>query len=124
MRVPGSNILNMALRVIAPQPLTHLAFVSRAENSAGDTVSVYADPVDIVGSMQAIDKKLYQELGLNLAKNYMTLYTSADVRPTARDRQGDLVTYGGRTWLCESDSDWGTADGWRRLLVVEVPADE
>jgi len=124
MRVPGANVLSIALRAIQPQPLTHLAFVSRSVNSAGDWVTVYDDPVDIAGSMQAVDKRLYQELGLDLAKNYMTLYTTANVRPTARDRSGDLVTYGGRTWLCESDGDWAVADGWRRLLVVEVPGDE
>lgn len=122
MRVPGSNILSMALRAIQPQPLTHLAFVSRSENTAGDTVAVYAAAVAITGSMQAVDKKLYQELGLNLAKSYMYLYTTATVRPTARDREGDKVTYGGSTWLCESDTNWAVADGWRKLLVVEVPA--
>lgn len=122
MLVPGTNLLNMAMRVIAPQTLVHKAFVERTENAVGDTVTVYAAPVEISGSMQAINKSLYQEMGLNIAKNYANLYTSADVRPTGRDVSGDLVIYGGRTWLCESDMHWGEQDGWRKLQCVEVPA--
>lgn len=122
MNVPGANLLSMALRVIQPQTLVHRAFVTRDENSVGNTISVFADPVSITGSMQAVNKKLYQELGLNLAKNYSTLYTSANVRPTARDREGDIVEYGGMKWQCESDMNWAIADGWRKLLCVEIPA--
>jgi len=122
MNIPGANLLGIALRVIQPQTLSHEAFVSREPNSAGDFVSVYAAPVDIQGSMQAVNKKLYQELGLNLAKNYSQLYTQANVQPTARDREGDRITFGGKVWLCESDMNWGVVDGWRKLLCVEVPA--
>lgn len=122
MNIPGANLLSIALRVIQPQTLSHEAFQSREVNSAGDFVSVYAAPVDIEGSMQAVNKRLYQELGLNLAKNYSQLYTSADVRPTSRDREGDRITFGGKVWLCESDMNWASVDGWRKLLCVEVPA--
>jgi len=124
MLVPGANLLSIAMRVIAPQGLMHKAFVSRTENSAGDTVSVYAAPVAIQGSMQAMNMATYQELGLNIAKNYSTLYTTIDVKPTNRDREGDRVIYGGREWLCESDMHWQDQDGWCMLLCVEVPPNE
>ena len=124
MLVPGSNLLSLALRVIAPQSLMHKAFVSRTENAAGDTVSTYAEPVAIQGSMQAMNMATYQELGLNIAKNYSTLYTTTNVKPTSRDREGDLVTYGGKTWQCESDMHWQVQDGWCMLLCVEIPSNE
>lgn len=124
MIVPGSNLLNMALRVIQPQGLGWRAFVSRSVNAAGDFVNTYADSVNIQGSMQPLEKKLYQELGLNLAKNYSVLFTSAQVRHTTEDRSGDLLTYGGLTWCAESDTDWAVADGWRYILCVEVRPDE
>lgn len=122
MNVPGSNILSMALRVIQPQTLQHYAYTSRAVNSVGDFVDTFAAPVAIQGSFQAINKKLYQELGLNIAKNYSMLITSANVQVTGRDRTGDRVTFAGRTWLAESDQNWGSVDGWRKILCVEVPA--
>jgi hypothetical protein len=122
MMVPGSNLLGMALSVIQPQTIGHHAWAGRTIDDAGEYVTTYADPVDIEGSMQAVNKKLYQTLGLNLAKNYAQLYTSANVRPTSRDRSGDMLEYAGRWWLAESDMNWSAQDGWRKLLCVEVPA--
>jgi len=121
MIVPGANLLSIALRVIAPQTLAHRAFVSRSPNVSGDWVNVYADPVNITGSMQAVNTKLYQMLGLDLAKNYSTLYTQATVLATTRDRSGDLLEYGGKTWQAESDMNWHAQDGWTKVLCVEVP---
>jgi len=117
---PGANLLSVAAQLITMQSLGHLAYASRTVNEAGDFVTVYAAPVAIVGSLQPVQKNLYQELGLNFSKSYFTLHTSADVRPLARDREGDRVTYAGRTYLCESDLDWRGGDGWRKLLMGEV----
>lgn len=122
--IPGANLLGMALRHIQPQTLQLRAFVSRTENTAGDTVATFAAPVDIQGSMQPVDKKLYQELGLNLSKNYSTLWVFGTVQPTARDRDGDLVMFDGKTWQCESDRNWSGVGEYRRVLCVEVPTYE
>lgn len=119
--IPGSNILGMALRAIRPQVMQHRAFTGRTENAAGDTVATFAAPGEIRGSIQPVDKRLYQELGLNLAKNYSTLYVFGAVVPTARDRDGDLVLFNGLTWQCESDRDWSGVGEYRKILCVEVP---
>ena len=124
MNIPGANLLSIAARVIRFETLGHRAFVSRAANSAGDFVSTFAASVDIQGSMQAVNRKLYQDLGLNLAKNYAMLYTSATITPTGRDREGDLITFAGKTWQCESDQNWAAMDGFIKMLCVEVPAYE
>jgi hypothetical protein len=122
--IPGANLLGMALSVMRPQVMPWRAFVSRAENATGDTVATFAAPQDIQGSMQPVDKKLYQELGLNLAKNYSTLYVFGPVQPTARDRDGDLVLFDGKTWQCESDRNWSGVGEYRKVLCVEVPPHE
>ena len=118
--IPGSNLLGMALRYIQPQALQLRAFVSRADNAAGDTVATFAPPVGISGSMQPVDNKLYQALGLNLAKKYWTLYVFGDVQPTARDRDGDLVIFGGVTCQCESERNWSSVGEYRKIICVEV----
>jgi len=120
--VPGSNLLARAMGPIARQTLQHRAFVSRSTNAAGDYVSVFADPVAITGSFQAINRATYQLLGLNLQKSYANLYTQAAVRTLERDREGDLLTFAGKTWQAESDQDWSAVDGWRKILCVQVPA--
>lgn len=121
MNIPGANLLSMASRVIRFETIGHRAFVSRVANSAGDFVSTFAPSVDIQGSMQPLNKKLYQELGLNLSKNYIMLYTSAALSPPVRDHEGDLLTFGGKTWQCESDQSWAAIDGFTKMLCVEVP---
>lgn len=122
MNIPGANLLNMAARVIRFETLGHRAFASRTPNTVGDFVTTFAASVNIQGSVQPVNKKLYQLLGLNLAKNYVMLYTSANVTPTGRDREGDLVTFGGVTWQAESDQNWRSVDGFKKILCVEVPA--
>lgn len=122
MTVPGSNLLALAMGPIARQTLQHRAFVSRSTNAAGDFVSVFADPVTITGSFQAVNRNTYQLLGLNLQKDYSNLYTQADVRTLERDREGDLVEFAGEVWQAESDQDWRAVDGWRKILCVRVPA--
>ena len=122
MNIPGANLLSMASRVLKFQTMGHRAYISRVRNSAGDFVSTFAPSVDIQGSMQPLNKKLYQERGLNLARNYQMLYTSARVLPTGEDREGDLLTYDGKTWQCKSDEGWSSVDGFTKMLCVEVPA--
>jgi len=121
MNIPGVNLLSAASRVIRFETIGHRAFVSRLANSAGDFISAFAPSVDIQGSMQPLNKKTYQELGLNLTKNYIMLYTSATVTPPIRDHEGDLLTFGGKTWQCESDQSWAAIDGFTKMLCVEVP---
>lgn len=121
MKVPGSNVLRLAMGPIARQALLHRAFLSRTSNAAGDWESNYAPAVRIVGSLQPIDLKLYQQLGLDMSKTYANLYTSANVRSTDRDRSGDLLQSCGVWWQAESEQDWRAVDGWRKTLCVKVP---
>ena len=122
MNIPGANLFGIAARVIATQTLSHRAFISRELNDAGDWESTFASPVDIQGSFQPVNKRLYQTLGLNLSKNYGMLYTSAVVLPTTTDREGDLLDFAGKTWQCESDQNWAAIDGFTKMLCVETPA--
>lgn len=118
--IPGANLLGMALQLVTPQTLQHRAFISRSDNSAGDTEAIFAAPVPIQGSMQPVNRALYQMLGLNFAKNYSTLYVFGDVIPTARDRDGDIILFDGLTWQCESDRNWRGVGEYRKILCVET----
>jgi len=120
---PGMNILALAQTVTATQPVSWRAWQSRSPNAAGDLVDVYAAAQALTDtSVQAVNKKLYQTLGLDFARSYVTVLTSHDIKATARDRSGDVIIWQGRYWRCESDADWRPIDGWRRMLCVEVPA--
>lgn len=120
MIVPGVNLLGLASRVLRFQDVQHRAYTGRTLNSVGDYVSAFASPVNIQASVQPVEKKLYQELGLDLSRNYVYVWTSADIKPPKQGRAGDLLIFGGATYQAESDRFWRTVDGFTKLLAVEV----
>lgn len=122
--IPGQNILNMALTVIWRQTLMYYQYVSRSLNSVGQDVTVYASPVELVGSWQPVPRKLYVIYGLDLQKDYFTFYTSNNLLDITRDVSGDQISFMGRRYQVESDNDWYQLDGWKGVLCVDLGADE
>jgi hypothetical protein len=120
--IPGQNLLNMCLTLIAKQSIIYYRFVSRAPNAVGQDITTYAAPVTIVGSFQAVPRKEYYLYGLNLQKNYSTFYSSNNVLDVSRDVSGDQLTYNGLRYQVESNNDWYAQDGWKGILVVEIGA--
>lgn len=117
----GGNLLGLALGVLGSQSPTWERFTGRAANAAGYQVPTYAAPVAIAGSVQPIPTRLFQALGLDFQKEYVTLYTPADVVGVGRDESGDRITYNGERYLCESATDWQTQAGWVAIVAVKVP---
>ena len=120
--IPGANLLNMAFSLIARQSVTYLKYVSRAVNAVGQDVSVYAPAVTLSGSLQPVPKRLYQTYGLDLQKEYVTFYASADILDVNRDVSGDQITYVGRKYAVVSANDWFSQDGWVGVLCVATGA--
>ncbi len=118
--IPGQNLLNMALTLIAKQVVIYYQFLSRSPNSVGQDVTNYAEPFEIVGSFQAIPRKEYYLYGLNLQKNYSTFYSSNNVLDIERDVSGDQLIYAGKRYQVESNNNWYAQDGWKGILVVEI----
>lgn len=121
MMVPGSNLLNAALRVIAPQVVQYYAFTGRTTNANGYDVSTYAAPVNLAGSLQAVQRELYEKMGLDFQVNYVNFYISRNTLDVARDVSGDQIVYAGRKYNCLSRTPWFAQDGWDAILCAEVP---
>lgn len=126
MIVPGSDLLSLAFRVVAPlqKGAARLrVYQGRATNAAGFDVPAYADSVSMPDGtqVQPIPRNRYQEMGLDYAKDYITVYTTASCACTDRDNNGDLIDWDGRLWLCASKTAWRSIDGWERVVCVEVP---
>lgn len=120
MTVPGSNLLNMALSLIGPQPVAWAAFSGMTTNAAGIDVPTWAAAVTVYGSFQPASNTLLQTLGLDWNKNYAIFYASQAFTEPDRDMSGDRLTYAGKTYQVESGSKWFTQDGWEGVLCVEV----
>jgi len=120
MTTPGSNTLRMALSIQGKQAISYRSFLSRSVNANGNYVSAFNDPVTIYGSVQPLQRSLYQQLGLDFQKNYVTLYVTKSVADVKRGTSGDQFDFNGRTWQLLSNLDWFAVDGWSGVLCVEV----
>lgn len=120
MNVPGSNLLAMALRVITPQEVKLFRFTERSTNAIGMQVSTFAAGVPVWGSVQPINRSLYQQYGLNFAKDYLTFYATKLIQGVDRLRAGDQIEWDGRRWQVESANDWHSVDGWNGVLCISL----
>lgn len=123
MMVPGSNLLGMALRIIARQSFTYYAYMDRVKNAAGLLVPAYSSPVELTGSVQPVPRILYEQLGLDLQRNYLTFFVEKDILDIRRDVSGDKFVFNGLTFQCESITNWFPMDGWVPVLAVQVVGD-
>ena len=121
--IPGQNILNMALTVIARQAITYYQYSGRAQNSVGQDMTIYNQPITIVGSFQPVPRNLYQQYGLDFQKDYFTFYTSNNVIDVGRDVSGDQIAFNGQRFQCESDVAWFQMDGWVGVICVHIGLD-
>jgi|SRR6478609_289577 len=120
MIVPSGNLLGMAMTVIAAQPFDYYAYVSRSNNALGLYETVYAEPVTLYGSIQAVSRKAYQQQGLDYSKNYISIHVSADVIDVTRDRTSDQVSWSNRRFQVIGEDAWFNIDGWVALIAVQV----
>jgi hypothetical protein len=120
MNVPGANLLALAQTVIRTQTIQYYAFVSRTNNTIGQFVSTFADPVAIQGSFQPVPRQKYAEFGLDMTKVYAWFYSTTTISDVNRDRAGDQLAFDGKRWEVSGANDWSATDGWNGVLVVQV----
>lgn len=86
----------------------------------GRDVPKYADPKPVTGSVQAVSNKLYEQLGLDLDKNYKIIYSPELIQSIAEKIQPDRIVYNNRTFEVVENKDWYETNGYTRILVVEL----
>ena len=120
MAIPGSNLLNKALRVIRAQDVTYVQNSGRIKKPNGVYETEYNLPVTIKGSVQAVPLSNYKALGLDLSRSYVTLYTNTPIVGVERDVSGDLFSYNGKVYQAVSTTNWLAMDGWNQVTAVQV----
>lgn len=121
MLVPGSNILNMALRAIQPtRGVTVRKYLGEGETSTGATVAQYSDPVPVSNcSLQPVPARDVQQLGLTVGRTYIKLISSADLHSAYRGGQGDKINWNGAEFTVLEPTSWIIQDGWTRVIAVK-----
>jgi len=114
------NLLNQALSLIPSQTGSIERFASRVKNARGQYVTTKAAPETISGSLQAVPRETYAEMGLELKKIYYMLFTSNDVSGLARGDSGDFLTFSGMTFQAVKEGGWKPIDGWDGIMLVKI----
>lgn len=126
---PGSNLLNQAFRAIRPITIRMSKYHDRVLSSAGVWVTEHLPPVDVKGSVQAVNRSRYEHMGLDFAKTYYMVYLSQDAHDIQRDGSPDrFFLPDGLTYEVVGEDDWFGPDGswtmnvpgWTGILVVRL----
>lgn len=118
--IPGSNLLKQALRVIGRQTAQWYSPSGRVLNGIGLYVTTFADPVPVYGSFQPIPRNLFEQMGLEFDKDYVTFYVVNLVQDVARDKAPDEFVFAGNRYRVMTASDWNLVDGWNNPIAVKI----
>lgn len=112
------NVLKIAQKAIKPQTLTYKAS-TRTLLDNGLYSDTYTDTV-VIGNIQPIQKTLYEQMGLDLQKTWVTIHISMNVIDVRRNVSGDLIVYQGETYQLSAETDWFRQRGFVTVLGAKI----
>ena len=74
------NLLKRAFRLIPTQTFQYCAFTGKSVNAMGMFENSYSEPVEVNGSIQALEQSQYEQLGLDFEKNYRIVYAPIQMK--------------------------------------------
>ena len=102
------------------QPFQFLKYKGATIDPMGRDVPEFEDAVALTGSLQPVSNKMYEQLGLDLNKNYIVIYCPALMQSVAQKPQPDRIVFQNRTYELVEDKDWYVSNGWTRAIAVEL----
>lgn len=120
MGLIGKNLYKMAARVVGKQAYELFASTGAARDARGFQAPMFAVGVALRDSIQAVPQNIYVYLGLDLAKQYIMIYTDSLLVLPSRSTQGSQVGFDGDRYQIQSGSDWRAIDGWQGVLCVKL----
>jgi len=120
MIVPSSNLLNTAFNLISKTSFQWYPQSGRTLNEIGVWVSGYAAPITLYGSIQAVSRDVYQALGLDYQKNYISIHVSSPLVDIGRGHSGDKINWKGIDYQLTSEVNWYSIDGWTKVMAIEL----
>lgn len=126
MSLLRSNLLKKALKLIPGESYQYIKFLGEEPNAMGVMIPTYAEAVTITpanGMVQSPENSLYQQLGLDLDKNYKIFYGAVSIKGNEEQPQPDRFIYDGKTFETVRNTDWFNYDGWCGVLAVELKRD-
>lgn len=94
-------------------------FQGQQINDLGIAVPTYGPWYGIQGNVQYVQRKMYQELGLDFTKVYINAWASVELNENAMQAQPDQLYWKGYLWNVQSNSEWNWQDGWVNVTAVK-----
>jgi len=126
MSLLRNNLLKKALRLIPGESYQYLKYIDEQVNDLGIAVATYEEPITITpanGIVQSAENSLYQQLGLDLDRNYKIFYGAVSIKGNEAQEHPDKFIYKGLTYETVKNTDWFNYDGWCGVLAVEIKKD-
>lgn len=123
VNIPGSNILKRAQSLINTQNVNYYQFTGNTINSSGIKVKAFAPVVVLKMNVQAVNRSMYDRLGLDYSKRYVEVWASYNVEDIYRDRSNDEIGFAGRRYAAVSKDDWFPIDRYDSFIAVDIGAD-
>lgn len=119
------DLLNQALTIIPKQNFTFCKYKANTVNEIGNKVDEWEEGIVCEGSVQAVDSKMYQQLGLDFSKKYINIYSSLNIKNVNRGQESpDKIIWNNKNYLVINCSDWYVQDGWTNIIAVEQREEE
>lgn len=111
----GFNIAATVQKASGTREFSYIRFLSREENEIGYVVNTYADPIVLSGTIQPVEREVYQQRGLDFNREYINIFATEDISDLARNRSTDKIIYNNETYSVVGEDEWTE---WNEILCV------
>lgn len=118
------NLLPIAMRATnilgCNKNILYFQYNGTTTDAMGRDIPDYLDPITLGASVQAVSNKTYQELGLDLNKNYKTIWAEHPLFSIAERKQPDKIVYDNLIFQIVENRKWSETNGYTRALIVQI----
>ncbi len=118
------NLLPIAMKATnilgCNKKILYYQYNGTTTDSMGRDIPDYLDPITLWASVQAVSNKTYQELGLDLNKNYKTIWAEHPLFSIAERKQPDKILYDNLTFQIVENRKWSETNGYTRALIIQI----
>lgn len=98
----------------------YLKYMRTEIDDMGRDVPEFEEPKTYTGSVQPVPNRLYEQFGLDLDKNYKTIFSPQLMKSLAEEIQPDRIVYQQRTFEIVENKNWYETNGYTKILMVEL----
>ena len=92
-------------------------------NDLGFEIPVMKFQAEYTGSVQAVQNKMYEQMGLDLSKNYKLVYCPQLIKSLSEKDHTGKILYNDSVWEVIENQNWWETNGFTKFIMVEIKRD-